>query len=53
MPQKKSFHLLGDVAALGLAYQHEGGINTQAFRPARAESRLAGVDALVTDNRES
>ena len=29
--QRKGFHLLGDVAALGLAYQHQGGVTTRRF----------------------
>lgn len=29
--QKKGFHLLADVAALGLAYQHQGGVTTKKF----------------------
>jgi NitT/TauT family transport system substrate-binding protein len=29
--QRKGFHLLGDVAALGLAYQHQGGVTTRKF----------------------
>jgi len=29
--QKKGFHLLADVAALGLAYQHQGGVTTKRF----------------------
>ncbi len=29
--QKKGFHLLADVAALGLAYQHQGGVTTRKF----------------------
>jgi ABC-type nitrate/sulfonate/bicarbonate transport system substrate-binding protein len=28
---KKGFHLLADVAALGLAYQHQGGVTTRKF----------------------
>ena len=29
MAQRKGFHLLADVAALGLAYQHQGGVTTR------------------------
>ena len=29
--QKKGFHLLADVAALGLAYQHQGGVTTRKY----------------------
>jgi NitT/TauT family transport system substrate-binding protein len=29
--QKKGFHLIADVAALGLAYQHQGGVTTKKF----------------------
>jgi NitT/TauT family transport system substrate-binding protein len=29
--QKKGFHVLADVAALGLAYQHQGGVTTRKF----------------------
>jgi hypothetical protein len=29
--QKKGFHPLNDVAALGLAYQHQGGVTTKKF----------------------
>jgi ABC-type nitrate/sulfonate/bicarbonate transport system substrate-binding protein len=29
--QRKGFHLLADVAALGLAYQHQGGVTTRKF----------------------
>jgi len=29
--QKKGFNLLADVAALGLAYQHQGGVTTKRF----------------------
>jgi NitT/TauT family transport system substrate-binding protein len=29
--QKKGYHLMGDVAALGLAYQHQGGATTRKF----------------------
>ncbi len=29
--QKKGFHLLADVAALGLAYQHQGGVTTRRY----------------------
>lgn len=29
--QGKGFHLLADVAALGLAYQHQGGVTTRKF----------------------
>lgn len=31
MAQRKGFHLLADVAALGLAYQHQGGVTTRRF----------------------
>jgi NitT/TauT family transport system substrate-binding protein len=31
MAQRKGFHLLADVAALGLAYQHQGGVTTRKF----------------------
>ncbi len=29
--QKEGFHLMADVAALGLAYQHQGGVTTRRF----------------------
>lgn len=29
--QKKGFHVLADVAALGLAYQHQGGVTTRKY----------------------
>jgi len=29
--QKRGFHLLADVAALGLAYQHQGGVTTRKY----------------------
>jgi NitT/TauT family transport system substrate-binding protein len=29
--QKKGFHLLADVSALGLAYQHQGGVTTRRY----------------------
>ena len=29
--QRKGFHLLADVASLGLAYQHQGGVTTRKF----------------------
>ena len=29
--QKKGFHLLADVASLGLAYQHQGGVTTKRY----------------------
>ena len=29
--QKRGFHLLADVTALGLAYQHQGGVTTRKF----------------------
>src|SRR6185369_9093740 len=29
--QRKGFHLLADVAALGLAYQHQGGVTTRKY----------------------
>jgi hypothetical protein len=29
--QKKGFHVLADVAALGLAYQHQGGVTTRRY----------------------
>jgi NitT/TauT family transport system substrate-binding protein len=29
--QKRGFHLLADVTALGLAYQHQGGVTTRRF----------------------
>jgi NitT/TauT family transport system substrate-binding protein len=31
LAQKKGFHLLADVAALGLAYQHQGGVTTRSI----------------------
>jgi NitT/TauT family transport system substrate-binding protein len=31
MAQKKGYYLMGDVAALGLAYQHQGGATTRKF----------------------
>ena len=31
MAQKRGFHLMGDVAALGFAYQHQGGATTRRF----------------------
>jgi NitT/TauT family transport system substrate-binding protein len=31
LAQKKGFHLLADVAALGLAYQHQGGVTTRKY----------------------
>jgi NitT/TauT family transport system substrate-binding protein len=31
LAQRKGFHLLADVAALGLAYQHQGGVTTRKF----------------------
>lgn len=31
LAQRKGFHLLADVAAIGLAYQHQGGVTTRKF----------------------
>ena len=31
LAQKKGFHVLADVAALGLAYQHQGGVTTRRY----------------------
>jgi len=35
--QKKGFHLMADVTALGLAYQHQGGVTTRKFLRERPE----------------
>lgn len=54
--QKKGFHLLADVAALGLAYQHQGGVTTRKYlreHPAVVrnfvKSYLEAVHRLKTD----
>ncbi len=54
--QKKGFHVLADVAALGLAYQHQGGVTTRKFlreHPALVrnfvKSYIEAVHRLKTD----
>lgn len=54
--QRKGFHLLADVAALGLAYQHQGGVTTRKFlreNPALVrnfvKSYIEAVHRLKTD----
>ena len=54
--QRKGFHLLADVAALGLAYQHQGGVTTRKFlreNPAVVrnfvKSYIEAVHRLKTD----
>lgn len=54
--QKKGFHLLADVAALGLAYQHQGGVTTRKFLRERPDvvrnfvkSYIEAVHRLKTD----
>ena len=54
--QQKGFHLLADVAALGLAYQHQGGVTTRKFlreKPAIVRnfvrSYIEAVHRLKTD----
>ncbi len=54
--QRKGFHLLADVAALGLAYQHQGGVTTRKFlreNPATVrnfvKSYIEAVHRLKTD----
>ncbi len=54
--QKRGFHLLADVAALGLAYQHQGGVTTKKFlreHPAVVrnfvKSYIEAVHRLKTD----
>jgi ABC-type nitrate/sulfonate/bicarbonate transport system substrate-binding protein len=54
--QKKGFHLLADVAALGLAYQHQGGVTTKRFLREHPEvvrnfvkSYIEAVHRLKTD----
>ena len=54
--QRKGFHLLADVAALGLAYQHQGGVTTRKFlreNPAIVrnfvKSYIEAVHRLKTD----
>ena len=54
--QKKGFHLMADVAALGLAYQHQGGVTTRKFLRERPDvvrnfvkSYIEAVHRLKTD----
>ncbi|HXG53145.1 MAG TPA: ABC transporter substrate-binding protein [candidate division Zixibacteria bacterium] len=54
--QRKGFHVLADVAALGLAYQHQGGVTTRRFlreNPAVVrnfvKSYIEAVHRLKTD----
>ena len=54
--QKKGFHLLADVAALGLAYQHQGGVTTRKYLREHPEvvrnfvkSYIEAVHRLKTD----
>jgi ABC-type nitrate/sulfonate/bicarbonate transport system substrate-binding protein len=54
--QRKGFYLLADVAALGLAYQHQGGVTTRKFlkeNPAVVrnfvKSYIEAVHRLKTD----
>ena len=54
--QKKGFHLMADVAALGLAYQHQGGVTTKKFLRERPDvvrnfvkSYIEAVYRLKTD----
>jgi len=54
--QRKGFHLLADVAALGLAYQHQGGVTTRKYlreNPAVVrnfvKSYIEAVHRLKTD----
>ena len=56
MAQRKGFHLLADVAALGLAYQHQGGVTTRKFLRERPDvvrnfvkSYIEAVHRLKTD----
>jgi NitT/TauT family transport system substrate-binding protein len=56
MAQKKGFHLLADVAALGLAYQHQGGVTTRRYLREHPEvvrnfvkSYIEAVHRLKTD----
>ena len=56
MAQRKGFHLLADVAALGLAYQHQGGVTTRKYlreNPAVVrnfvKSYIEAVHRLKTD----
>src|SRR3546814_7621334 len=50
--QGKGFHLLADVAALGLAYQHQGGVTTRKFLrenpTVRSEERRVGKECVST-----
>jgi NitT/TauT family transport system substrate-binding protein len=54
--QKKGFHLLADVASLGLAYQHQGGVTTKKYLREHPEvvrnfvkSYIEAVHRLKTD----
>ena len=54
--QKKGFYVLADVAALGLAYQHQGGVTTRKFLREHPEvvrnfvkSYIEAVHRLKTD----
>jgi NitT/TauT family transport system substrate-binding protein len=54
--QKKGFYVLADVAALGLAYQHQGGVTTRKFLRERPDvvrnfvkSYIEAVHRLKTD----
>ena len=56
LAQRKGFHILADVAALGLAYQHQGGVTTRKFlreNPAVVrnfvKSYIEAVHRLKTD----
>lgn len=58
MAQKKGFHLMADVAALGLAYQHQGGATTRKYIRERPEvvrnfvkSYIEAVHRTKTDRR--
>src|SRR5258706_3002094 len=54
--QKQGFHLMADVAALGLAYQHQGGVTTKRYLREHTEvvrkfvkSYIEAVHRLKTD----